>query len=70
MDYKSLLGKRVVIMCKNNLTFAGKFLDTMDAYNGQLLRIETDRVSGFGILVPQRFVKKILEVPVNEDKGV
>lgn len=58
-----MIGKRVVLRCKNNLTFAGLFKKIHED-KIMYLHIETDQSSGFSILCPEDFVDEIIEVPI------
>lgn len=66
MSFASLVGRRVVLVCKNQLVFAGRLkgLFTMDGPESVVL--ELDPESGFSVLCPTQFVDSLRLVPITE----
>ncbi len=58
-------GSRVLLTCKNGLSYAGEVLAWTTTPRGEpAVVVELDRGSGFSIMAPLRFVERLREVPI------
>lgn len=61
------LGDRVIMTCRNSLSFAGVVTAFEDSPRGeQAVIVELDAASGFSVLCPLRFVERFREVPIDQ----
>ena len=66
-NIKDMLGKRVVLTSKNEVSYAGVVhsIIEVDGVEGVLLRIDKD--SGFSVWCPGKFIKDVLVIPIPEE---
>ncbi len=71
MDFKKHLGKRIVLTCKNNMSYSGlaKGIMKSDVLHESII-VELDSSSGFSILCPSDFIENITIVPIKEGELV
>jgi len=68
MDPAACLNQRVVLTCKNTLSYAGLMRQlTSTGSHGPAVQVELDEESGFSILCPLSFVEKITVVPIHPE---
>jgi hypothetical protein len=70
MNYEALLNKRIVLTCKNNLSYSG-ILKNIIALpeDKEYVMVELDEKSGFAILSPKDFIERVLEIPIRENQS-
>lgn len=68
MNFQKLVNKRVVLTCKNNLSYAGVVKGLLIPFEDiEYVAVELDEKSGFAIMSPLNFVEKVIEIPINKD---
>lgn len=69
-NFEEYLNKRIVLTTGNNVSWAGvcKRLLTLEEDQPARILVELDAKSGFAVLCPRDFVKKIVVVPIEEIK--
>jgi hypothetical protein len=61
------IGDRVILTCKNSLSFAGVVTAFGDSPRGEdAVIVELDAASGFSVLCPLHFVDRFREVPIDK----
>jgi hypothetical protein len=64
VDWGMLHNQRVVINCKNNLTYAGVMREKLELYGKQGFILELDEETHFSVWCPEDFVQKAIMVPI------
>jgi hypothetical protein len=60
------IGRRAVIVCNNNVSYAGIIRGIYEINNKKGELLELDTFSGLCVWVPLDFVKEIMVIPISE----
>lgn len=66
--YAEYIDKRIVVRCLNELAFAGVCKKIYEFDEKKYVIVETDKESGFCVMIPFEFIEKILCVPISESE--
>ncbi len=66
MEIENNIGKRIVLTCMNNLSYAGTLKEIVETTTiKKSALVELDSETGFSILCPNEFIKEIIVIPIS-----
>jgi len=63
-----LLNQRIVLRCKNNLSFTGVIKKIISEEEKEYLWLITSEQSEFGFMCPEDFIEEIIEVNIQTEQ--